>query len=174
MQRRKELTGRRFGRLLVLRFAGIRKSRTRWFCRCDCGKDVVVRADNLLAGETRSCGCYHLDMLRWRSRTHGDTVGYKLSKEYRVWMNMKGRCLYSKHTSYKNYGGRGVRVCKRWLNSFEDFLADVGRAPGPEYTIDRIDNDGNYEPGNVRWATWAQQTNNKRKHKTKRTKTKRQ
>jgi hypothetical protein len=94
---------------------------------------------------------------------HGETAKGKPTKEYRTWLGMRRRCLNANDKNYRDYGGRGIGICKRWLNSFENFLADVGRAPDPEYTIDRINNDGNYELGNVRWATREQQAKNKRR-----------
>ena len=98
--------------------------------------------------------------LKHKNAAHG-----KVTKEYRAWRNMKDRCYNKKHSSYKNYGGRSIKVCKRWLHSFENFLKDVGLSPSPIYSLDRIDNDGDYKPSNCRWATSKEQTRNRRKFK---------
>jgi hypothetical protein len=170
MATRPQLLNRRFGRLIVIAFAGVNQWHdSRWKCQCDCGEVAVVVGYDLQRGHTKSCGCYQRDRTSEESQTHGNTLGHKPSKEYRAWANMKTRCLNENQSSFRCYGGRGIKVCERWLHSFENFLADVGRAPrwGCEWSIDRINNDGNYEPGNVRWGTPEQQQKNKRQRKSK-------
>lgn len=157
------LIGRRFGRLIVVKRAeSTAEGRTLWLCRCDCGKEKVIRGKHLVNGAIRSCGCLHIEVLREQSLKHGATRGYGKTPEYESWTCMKNRCFNPKRKSFKDYGGRGIRVCARWLNSFENFLADMGRRPGPGYSIDRKNNDGDYEPGNCRWATSEEQNNNRR------------
>lgn len=162
---RKDLTGQRFGRLLVLEVAEPKKfpsgqSHTQFRCKCDCGKEVVVLSRNLLTGNTRSCGCLALE-----TRTIHNKWGTKC---YRTWDHIIQRCTNEKYTGYANYGGRGITVCDEWRNSFDAFYNHVSKLPhyGEEgRSIDRIDNDGNYEPGNVRWATRSEQNSNKRNSK---------
>jgi hypothetical protein len=153
---RKELAGQQFGRLTAIKFVSGAKYSS-WLCRCSCGVEVEVITAHLTNGCTKSCGCLNRDVARKNSTKHG--LSY--TSEYDCWVNMKDRCLNSKHKAYKYYGGRGIKVCDRWLNSFENFILDMGKKPAPELSLERIENDGNYEPGNCRWATSKEQRLNR-------------
>jgi hypothetical protein len=155
----KDRTGFRYGRLTVIRFSEERKSGgVCWVCECDCGKEIIVSANSLATGNTVSCGCYNLDKIKERQTKHGHSSNGIISPEFRTYRNMKMRCYDTKNKSYKNYGGRGIKICDRWLESFENFLQDMGLRPSPNHSIDRFpNNDGDYEPGNCRWATRYQQ-----------------
>ena len=162
--RREDLAGIRFGRWLVLSKAkpmistSGRYMMSYWLCRCDCGAEKLVGAPLLRSGASESCGCLRDDMARKANTTHGKTR----TPEYSSWRNMHNRCRNPSGPGYKNYGGRGIRVCDRWL-TFENFLADMGVRPSQQHSLDRIDNDGNYEPGNCRWALPRVQVQNRRK-----------
>lgn len=159
-------TGQRFGRLTVIRLGEkIKGSKlSQWVCRCDCGIEKTVQGGHLQQGHTLSCGCYARQRTSEARKTHGESR-HGHSPEYTVWLSMKARCLYKSMDSYYLYGGRGITVCKRWMNSFENFLADMGRRPSMEHSIERLDGNKNYEPGNCKWATRIEQANNKRNNR---------
>ena len=149
MGRLLDITGNRFGRLVAQWPVGYTKRRNVvWLNLCDCGNLKVIDAKNLQANRVKSCGCIYGAHGLWGT------------PEYRIWGSLRQRCLNPNDKGYADYGGRGITVCERW-DRFENFIMDVGRRPSPEYSLDRIDNDGNYEPGNVRWATADQQAANK-------------
>lgn len=152
------LAGMTFGRLTVVRLDPVKDVRRYWLCRCRCGKEVLVRPTNLVHGKTQSCGCLGADLLATRNTTHGAYT----SLEHRVWQAMKARCYNPKHKSFARYGGRGIQVCDRWRLSFAAFRSDMGPRPSPRHSIDRLDNQGNYEPHNCRWATPLQQQENRK------------
>lgn len=156
-----KLTGRRFGRLVaVARVPGLGRSigKAYWQCLCDCGARSVVQSGDLCNGTSRSCGCLAFEMFMKRSTTHGRSQ----MVEYRIWIGMKNRCFNPKFPPYRRYGAKGVSVCSRWASSFTAFLEDMGRRPSPRHSVDRFPNrQGNYEPGNCRWATPKEQSRNK-------------
>ena len=156
----KNRIGHRFSRLIVMSAAHSYKRRV-WLCQCDCGKQVTVRAGNLQSGNTRSCGCLQIDRAKHSNTIHGHSRRSGCSSEYRCWMEIRQRCENKNNHAYNRYGGRGIKVCKRW-HTFTNFLFDMGRKLSPYHTIERINNDGNYEPGNCKWATYAEQNHNKR------------
>ena len=159
-----DLRGKRFGRLVVINRQGSVSGKSLWLCLCDCGKSTLVRA-NSLGRHTNSCGCLFKELRA--TSLPGYKHGKYNTKEYHAWEGMKRRCLYPSHANYENYGGRGIAVCRKWLDSFVEFLNDVGYAPSNAHSIDRINNDGDYEPGNVRWATKSEQSANQRKRRKK-------
>ena len=156
--------GERFGKWIVVCHAGRRSGKAIYECRCVCGATRLVSQGHLRGGTSKSCrSC--------GAKRHGHAPVSKKTPEYVAWCNMRRRCSEPDNKSYRYYGARGIRVCDRW-RSFEAFLDDMGPKPGPEYSIDRIDNDGHYEPGNCRWATAKQQSDNKRRPAHWRAKTK--
>lgn len=172
------LTGERFGRLVAAEL--VRRdgdSRAYWRCICDCGGTSVVAGKSLRNGATKSCGCLsrewaskmgadpsHAEAKSTARQTHGHKRGGKASREYLTWLAIKRRCCDPKFKDFPNWGGRGIMVCDRWIDSFESFFADMGSRPSPEHQIDRIDPNGNYEPSNCRWATASEQTSEHRRN----------
>lgn len=153
-----DLTGMTFGRLTVVKRSGTSKrGDIVWACICKCGAETAVRGSNLRNGNTKSCGCFQ------RERASESTSTHRLTKspEYRSWASMIARCENPKYHHFHRYGGRGIRICERWRNSFELFLSDMGPRPSLKHSLDRKDNDGNYEPGNCRWATAKEQRLNR-------------
>lgn len=154
-----DLVGRVFNRLTVLEEAPTRLQKSYWHCQCVCGNKLDVIGSALTTGGTQSCGCLQRERTGNSQRTHGRTK----TPEYYAWVNIRTRCYNKNNINYKDWGGRGIRVCDRWLESFENFYADMGKRPSAKHSIDRYpNNDGDYEPSNCRWATDFQQANNKR------------
>ena len=149
-----DLREQRFGRLVVKECVNKTSSyKLQWRCLCDCNNETIVQSGSLKTGHTTSCGCYHLECVTKH--------GMHCSREYRTWSGMLARCTNKHYKHYHNYGGRGIIVCDRWRHSFENFYEDMGDRP-EGMTIDRRENDGNYEPNNCRWATQEEQCYNKR------------
>lgn len=157
MSNRIDLAGRKYGKLMVIKDVG-KKNILYWECLCECGNIKIMRSNDLKSAKMPSCGCYRKKLISDMASTHG------LSKTpfYRIWINMKARCYSPNEIGYKNYGGRGIRVCDRWLKSFENFHSDVIEGYQPGMSFDRIDNNLSYEKNNVRWVTKAAQAKNKR------------
>lgn len=154
MGNRLDLTGKKFGRWTVLSFSHKDKTGAiHWHCLCECGKNRSVRTQSLMRGESTSCGCYHKEKVTTHNMTGLPT--------FKSWESMKQRCTNENSPDYHRYGERGIKICDRWINSFDAFLADMGIRPLGT-SLERIDSDGNYEPLNCKWATSSEQNRNKR------------
>lgn len=158
---RSELIGKRFGKLVVIEYLGVYNKNSKWKCQCDCGAITFPFGNNLKKGNTLSCPeCGNVRQGRKMLRNiNGFKHGKHLDRIYIAWHNMKARCYQLSCSEYENYGGRGITVCDRWMN-FENFYKDMGDPPKGK-SLDRIDNDGNYEPGNCKWSTPKEQANNR-------------
>lgn len=163
------LVGQRFGRLLVIEETKERKvgNLREWTCLCDCGKTTSTLTASLMRGATTSCGCYHIERLATDKLTHGQSKNGKRTAEYGIWSGLKSRCYNPNREDYIRYGGRGIIVCERWLNSFDNFFEDMGARPTKNHSLDRFPNNENgiYEKSNCRWATSAEQARGRRQNK---------
>lgn len=158
---KQNLLHRRFGRLTVIGPARSRKSEQYWPCRCDCGAEIEAKTALLNRGTVRSCGCMKSDYWRERKTRHGLST----TSEHAIWRTMLARCRTPSSSSYARYGALGVTVCERW-HDFENFFADMGPRPSSRHSLDRHPNpSGNYEPGNVRWATYKEQNRNRKSNR---------
>lgn len=158
------LVGKKFGRLTVLERVEKGSIHSYWKCRCDCGNVIDVRGSCLREKQTKSCGCFRREASSDRAKRR-QSHGLSKSKIWNVWQAIKMRCFNKNHFSYKNYGGRGITICEEWCNdiqSFFDYVSKLEHFGEDGYSLDRINNDGNYEPGNVRWATAKEQAINRR------------
>jgi hypothetical protein len=161
-----DISNKRFGRLLAVKFAFTKNKRSYWECVCDCGKVKNINITHLNVGKTKSCGCLNREIIL-KIRTKHGLYKVENNKEIQCYRNMINRCTNSKTKGFEHYGGRGIKICDRWLQGFEYFFTDMGKAPTKNHSLDRIDSNGNYEPSNCRWTTKDVQIKNRKPLKNK-------
>lgn len=159
MDKFKDISGKKFGSLVAISRLPNKKTNAVWLCRCDCGQEIPVFLSNLSRGHTQSCGCTKKERISIKNSTHGLS---KTSAEYNSWLSMKSRCYNPNNQDYHLYGGRGISVCDRWLNSFENFLSDMGAKPSSKHSLERKMVNEIYGPENCIWGTVKEQSRNKR------------
>lgn len=159
--KRLDLTGQRFGRLLVQAIEPVTSARIKWACLCDCGQRRVVSTTHLRSGHTQSCGCLTAEVTSQRNVERAKHGMWK-TPEFRAWLQMNARCYRPTAQGYERYGGRGITVCDEWREDFKAFYDHIGPRPSGQHSVDRMRNAEGYKPGNVRWATDVEQNNNKR------------
>lgn len=156
-KRKYNLLGKKFGKLTVIDLA----DNSMWLCKCECGNEKAIVTSSLINGCSKSCGCSTVEFLRKHRIRHGYTRQGYISSEYMAWRDIKNRCYYIKDKRYLNYGGRGIKVCDRWLESFDNFIKDMGPKPSKHHSIERVNVNLNYDPTNCIWATMPVQFRNK-------------
>lgn len=164
----KSKIGEKYSRLEIIDFIKKEKSIEYYNCKCICGNFKIIRYSDIINNKTKSCGCYRKEVATKNAKlkiTHGHTKKFNISSEYYSWASMINRCTNIKCKEYSKYGAKGIIICDRWLESFENFIEDMGLKPDKSYSIDRIDNNGNYKLSNCRWATRIEQQNNKSNNK---------
>lgn len=149
------------GRLTAIKFHSSTKQGRRWEFQCTCGQVIVALVYNVLSENTTSCGCYRRELPTMSRVKHGGNRTTSKHELYSTWTSMRARCNNPNQPNYPNYGGRGIKICSRW-DDFALFILDMGPKPTPEHSIDRVDNDGDYEPNNCQWATRSEQNSNQR------------
>ena len=163
MTKRLDVRGMRYGRLLAMGPSPAMGTQTRWIFQCDCGNVKSIGLSTVRTGQIVSCGC-RMAETRIRTFRHGFKTRANPAPEYSAWVRMIDRCTNPGHEFWARYGGRGISVCQQWRDDFLNFYADMGPRPSPQLSLDRINNDGNYEPGNCRWATKSEQARNRKQY----------